>query len=59
VDLFPIGIGRTLELIRDCPSLRVLQVVPRFYPELAIITRIPLLREFLTFNCVILLEREA
>lgn len=56
VDLFPISIGRTLKLIRTCPSLRVLRVVPRFYPELAFITSIPLLREFLTFNCVILVE---
>jgi SAM-dependent methyltransferase len=59
VDLFPISIGRALTLIRENPDLRILRVVPRFYPEFAFITLVPLLREFLTFNCVVLLERVA
>jgi SAM-dependent methyltransferase len=57
VDLFPYSIGGILRLIEEYPSLRVLRVVPRYYPELAFITRIPVAREFLTFNCVISLER--
>jgi SAM-dependent methyltransferase len=57
VDLFPFSIGGILRLARGYPGLRILRVVPRYYPELAFITRIPFARESLTFNCVILLER--
>jgi SAM-dependent methyltransferase len=57
VNLFPTGIGSTLEMIGRNRNLDVLQVVPRYYPELAFLTRIPVLREFLTWNCVILAQR--
>ncbi|HEY5530751.1 MAG TPA: class I SAM-dependent methyltransferase [Candidatus Anoxymicrobiaceae bacterium] len=57
VDLFPTSIGATLEMIRMNSELRILTVVPRYYPELRFITRIPVLREFLTGNCAILMEK--
>jgi SAM-dependent methyltransferase len=57
VNLFPTSIGGTLKLIRTSPELRVVKVVPRYYPELSFIASIPLLREFLTFNCAVLVER--
>lgn len=56
VNLFPTSIGRTLARIRKDPRLEILRVVPRYYPELAFIARIPLLRELLTWNCAILMR---
>jgi SAM-dependent methyltransferase len=56
-NIFPTGVGSTLRMIRQNPNLRVLRVVPRYYTELSLITRIPVLREFLTWNCAILIER--
>jgi SAM-dependent methyltransferase len=58
-NLFPTGIGSTLKTIGANPRLRVLRVVPRYYPELAFLMRAPILREFLAWNCVILLEKPA
>jgi len=59
VTLFPAHIGTILRLVRANPRLRILRVVPRYYPELAFIAHIPILREFLTWNCVILITRTA
>jgi SAM-dependent methyltransferase len=56
-NLFPTSIGATLRMIRRNRSLRIVKVFPRYYPGAAFITRIPILREFLTWNCVILIER--
>lgn len=56
LNLFPTSIGHTLACIRRTPGLRVVKIVPRYYPELAFVARIPLLREFLTWNCAILIE---
>jgi SAM-dependent methyltransferase len=56
-NLFPTGIGSILKALRRNPELNVLAVAPRYYPEFSFITRVPLIREFLTWNCVILLER--
>lgn len=56
--LWPTYIGRTLAEVRRRRELRVLKVAPRYYTELAWIMRIPVLREFLAWNCAILIERE-
>lgn len=56
-NLFPTCIGHVLRTVSANTDLSVLHVVPRYYPELAFITRIPVVREFLTFNCVIFFER--
>jgi len=58
VDLFPTSISGTLKMIRANPELRIKKIVPRYYPELWFIARVPVLREFLTGNCVILIERK-
>ncbi len=57
INLFPTYVGRTLRLVRRQPDLRLLKAVPRYYPELAFLIRLPLVREFLTWNCALLLER--
>ncbi|HOX03837.1 MAG TPA: class I SAM-dependent methyltransferase [Candidatus Paceibacterota bacterium] len=56
-NLFPTHIGSVLRRIRQNPALRVQRVVPRYYPELALLTRLPLIREFLTWNCAVLIQR--
>ena len=57
--LFPIHIGPTLRDLRRRPSLIVDSVEPRYWPQLAFITSIPLLREIVTWNCVIRLRKRA
>jgi len=57
VTLFPTSISGILKMLRRNNELRILRVVPRYYPEFSFITRVPILREFLTWNCAILLER--
>jgi SAM-dependent methyltransferase len=57
VNLFPTSIGRTLRWVRQRPELAVLATAPRYYPELAWLTRIPVLREFATWNCALLIGR--
>jgi len=59
VNLFPTSIRATIRSFRGNTDLRLLKVIPRYYTELAFVTRIPLVREFLTWNCVILLQRES
>ncbi len=57
-NLFPTYIGSTLKLIRQNPNLRMLAAAPRYYPELAFLVRVPLVREFFTWNCSLLLCRK-
>lgn len=57
INLFPTFIGKTLGWIRELPTLRIRAAAPRYYPELAWLLRLPWLREFLTWNCALLLER--
>lgn len=56
-NLFPTYIGETLSMIRRQDGLRVIRIGPRYYPEFAFLTNIPVLREFLMWNCAILLQR--
>lgn len=51
--LWACHIGPTLRLVRARPRLRVERVEPRYWPWAAPICRVPLLREVLTWNCVI------
>jgi SAM-dependent methyltransferase len=46
-------VGPTIRLVRDRPRLRVERIEPRYWPRLAFICSVPLLRELLTWNCVI------
>jgi SAM-dependent methyltransferase len=57
INLFPTYIGGTLKCLRRQPDLQVLKVAPRYYPELSWLTRLPLLREFVTWNCAVLLRK--
>ena len=59
VNLFPTYIGQTLRFIRQQPGLRVVRAAPRYYPEFAFLLGLPLLREFLTWNCAVLIQRTA
>ncbi|MEA2439813.1 MAG: hypothetical protein QOH76_1237 [Thermoleophilaceae bacterium] len=51
--LWAVHIGPTLRLVRGRPGLEITSVEPRYWPRLAFLVRIPLLREFVTWNCVI------
>jgi SAM-dependent methyltransferase len=57
VNLFPIGIGWALSRLRSNANLQVKAVVPRYYPEFRFLMSLPVLREFLAWNCAILLKR--
>jgi len=51
--LWACHIGPTLQLLRGHDRLLVEHVEPRYWPRLAFITRVPGVRELLTWNCVI------
>jgi SAM-dependent methyltransferase len=57
VNLFPTSIGRTLAALRLNSNLKVAAAAPRYYPEFSFITRVPLFREFFTWNCALLIKR--
>ncbi len=57
VNLFPTYIGETLRKIRTIPGLRLLRAAPRYYPEFPFVLRLPVLREFLAWNCALLIGR--
>lgn len=56
-NLYVTHIGRTLRFIRRQPRLRVAAMAPRYYTELAFLMRLPLVREFLAWNCALLIEK--
>jgi SAM-dependent methyltransferase len=58
-NLFPTYIGTVVKWLGRSSSLEIRAIAPRYYPELSFIPRVPLLREFLTWNCAILLQRSA
>jgi SAM-dependent methyltransferase len=58
-NLFPTYIGETLGLIRAEPELRILKTAPRYYSEFGFITSIPIVREFITWNCALLIQKRA
>jgi SAM-dependent methyltransferase len=51
--LWACHIGPTLSIVRRREHLIVERVEPRYWPRLSVITRIPGVREVLTWNCVI------
>lgn len=51
--LWAVHVGPTLRLVRARPRLRIERVEPRYWPRLAFLCRMPLLRELVTWNCVI------
>jgi hypothetical protein len=37
----------------------LIKAAPRYYPELSVIMAMPVVREFLAWNCAVLLEKRA
>ena len=58
-NLYPTYIGETMRKIRNQAQLRLLRAAPRYYPEFAFLLRLPVLREFLAWNCALLIEKKA
>ena len=57
-NLYPTSIGHTLSLLKRNTCVRIRAIEPRYYPEFKFICRIPAVREFLTWNCALLLQRQ-
>ncbi len=57
VGLFPVHVGRTLDLVRRHPDLSLIDALPRYWPSQRWIARVPALREVAMWNCVLLLRR--
>lgn len=55
--LWPTHIGRTIKLIKANPHLRIVAMAPRYYTEMSWLMKVPVLREFLSWNCAILIQR--
>jgi len=55
--LWPVHIGTILKRVRSRPELVIDRVEPRYWPRLAFISKIPVVRELLSWNCVIHLRR--
>jgi SAM-dependent methyltransferase len=56
-NLWPTTIAGVLADVRSRPGLRLVDVVPRYYPSQRWITRVPVMREVATWNCLLLLHR--
>jgi SAM-dependent methyltransferase len=58
--LFPVGAGRVLRLVRARGDVTVLEARPRYYPRwCGFVVRLPVLREMLTWNLLLILRRES
>lgn len=55
--LWPTHVGTVLRDVRGRPGLRLVEALPRYYPSQKWILRIPGLRELLTWNCLLIVER--
>jgi SAM-dependent methyltransferase len=58
-NLFPTYIGQTLKKLRQSRTLVVLRAAPRYYTEFSFVLRLPIAREFLAWNCALLVGRRA
>jgi SAM-dependent methyltransferase len=58
-NLFQIHIGPTLRHVRERDDVSIVEARPRYYPAISRhILRIPLLREFVTWNLMVILRRD-
>jgi SAM-dependent methyltransferase len=58
--LFAVGAGRVLRLVRARGDVTVLEARPRYYPRwCGFVVRLPVLRELLTWNLLLILRRES
>lgn len=55
--LWPTYIHQVLADVRARPGVRVLDACPRYYPSQRWVLRVPVLREVVTWNCLILVEK--
>jgi SAM-dependent methyltransferase len=55
--LYVTYIGRTLRTIRNNPLIKIKKMAARYYPEFSFILWIPILREFLAWNCALLITK--
>ncbi len=56
-NLYPTYIGTVLKMIRRNENHVLVKAAPRYYTEFSFLVRIPLVREFLTWNCALLIGR--
>ncbi|MFC8583814.1 class I SAM-dependent methyltransferase [Streptomyces sp. NPDC057217] len=57
-NLFAIGVGPTLRRVRDRDDVEIVSARSRYWPVLpGAVTRVPVLREFATWNLLLLLRR--
>lgn len=59
VNLFPTYIGDILGRIRKDPRVKLAAAAPRYYPEFSFLLKIPIVREFLTWNCALLIQKRS
>ena len=57
VSLWPVHIGATLRFLRSRPDVVIERLEPRYWPRLRLIVQVPVLRELLTWNCVVRLRK--
>ncbi|MBT5707059.1 MAG: class I SAM-dependent methyltransferase [Verrucomicrobia bacterium] len=55
--LYPTYIGEMLSKIQRLEGLTTVKIVPRYYSEFELLMKIPCLREFLAWNCSMLIRR--
>ena len=53
--LYPTYIGRTFAQLKKNPKVKILRMASRYYPEFSFIVHVPLVREFLAWNCALLI----
>lgn len=56
--LWPTHIGSTLRKIRRQSKLEIEAVAPRYYTEFHWLMKIPIVREFLAWNCAVIIRRK-
>jgi len=54
-NLYPTYIGQVLKRIRQKSDLVILRAAPRYYTEFSFVLSIPIVREFLAWNCALLI----
>jgi len=54
--LFPVHVGRVLGELRRAP-VAILDIAPRYWPSLRFLGRIPIVREFLMWNCAVVVRK--
>lgn len=58
-NLFMTSIGGILRHLHEATDLRLTRRAPRYYPEFWFLLHLPVVREFLAWNCALLLARRA